>query len=91
MTVIRLPQGSNLPAKVDGRSPASSARASAFFQAALAETGAARPPAAATPVAAQMQTQGRAQLRPAPAQPFVQSQDPPQKILRPGSLVNILV
>jgi len=59
----------------------------AFFQAALTETAPTRP--AVAPSTVQLQTQ--AQQRAAPQKPFVQPDAQPQKILRPGSLLNILV
>jgi hypothetical protein len=61
----------------------------AFFQQALGDATPARP--ATAPSTVQMQTLAQPQQRPAPAKPFVQPDSQPQKILRPGSLLNILV
>ncbi|PZR36785.1 hypothetical protein [Caulobacter segnis] len=61
----------------------------AFFQAALTEAAPARP--AAAPSTVQLQAQAQPQQRAAPQKPFVQPDAQPQKILRPGSLLNILV
>jgi hypothetical protein len=61
----------------------------AFFQAALTDAGPTRP--AVAPSTVQMQTMAQPQQRPAPARPFVQPDAQPQKILRPGSLLNIVV
>ena len=61
----------------------------AFFQAALGDAAPARP--AAAPSTVQMQTMAQPQQRQAPAKPFVQPDAQPQKILRPGSLLNIVV
>jgi hypothetical protein len=70
--------------------PAGSGRASAFFQAALGDAAAARP--ATAPVAVQLQAQTQSQpQRPAPARPFAAPTEPPQRMLRPGSLLNIVV
>ncbi|PHY13970.1 hypothetical protein CSW58_02230 [Caulobacter sp. B11] len=78
------------------RAPASgggSARASAFFQAALGDAAATRPTTApvAVQLQAQAQAQAQAQPRPAPARPFVAPTEQPQRMLRPGSLLNIVV
>ncbi|WP_236627600.1 hypothetical protein [Caulobacter sp. B11] len=40
---------------------------------------------------AQAQAQAQAQPRPAPARPFVAPTEQPQRMLRPGSLLNIVV
>lgn len=61
---------------------------SAFFQAALGDAAPTRPAQAAASV--QMQAQAQPQ-RQAPARPFVQLDTQPQKVLRPGSLLNIVV
>jgi hypothetical protein len=61
----------------------------AFFQAAVADAGPTRPVAA--PSTLQMQTMAQPQQRPAPQRPFVQPDAQPQKVLRPGSLLNIVV
>ncbi|UAL10619.1 hypothetical protein [Caulobacter segnis] len=68
--------------------PAAQTRA-AFFQSALGDAAPARP--AAAPSTVQMQTMAQPQQRQAPARPFVQPDSQPQKILRPGSLLNIVV
>lgn len=63
----------------------------AFFAAALgqAHVGPAQSPAAAAP---QPQVQAQAQARPAPAARMPDSTaEPPQRILRPGSLLDIRV
>lgn len=75
--------------------PASSTGAatrSAFFQAALGDAASTRPTQATAAV--QMQAQAQAQAQPqrqAPARPFVQPDTQPQKVLRPGSLLNIVI
>lgn len=61
----------------------------AFFQAALTDVTPTRP--AVAPSTVQLQTQAQPQQRAAPQKPFVQPDAQPQKILRPGSLLNILV
>ena len=61
----------------------------AFFQAALTDAGPTRP--AVAPSTVQMQTMAQPQQRPAPPKPFVQPDAQPQRILRPGSLLNIVV
>jgi len=61
----------------------------AFFQAALGDAAPARP--AVAPSTVQMQTMAQPQQRQAPPKPFVQPDAQPQKVLRPGSLLNILV
>ncbi len=76
------------PASAPTTGPAAQTRA-AFFQSALGDAGAARP--AAAPSTVQMQTMAQPQQRPAPQKPFVQPDAQPQKILRPGSLLNIVV
>ena len=73
------------PASTQG---AGGARAAAFFQAAVADAAPTR--AAIPPIAVQLQTQAQPQRQP-PARPFVQPTEQPQKMLRPGSLLNILV
>ena len=60
----------------------------AFFQAALGDAAVTRP--AVAPSTVQMQTMAQ-QQRPAPQKPFVQPDAQPQRILRPGSLLNIVV
>ncbi len=76
------------PASAPATGPAASTRA-AFFQQALGDAAPARP--AAAPSTVQMQTMAQPQQRQAPAKPFVQPDTQPQKILRPGSLLNIVV
>lgn len=91
MSTIRptgLPAVPTRPASPRGSSAAGGSRAAAFFQAAVSDAAATRP--TAPPIAVQLQTQAQPQ-RPPPARPFVQLTEQPQKILRPGSLLNILV
>jgi hypothetical protein len=91
MSTIRptgLPSVPTRPASTQGSTGAGGSRAAAFFQAAVAEAAPTRP--AVPPIAIQMQTQAQPQRQP-PARPFVQPTEQPQKILRPGSLLNILV
>lgn len=76
------------PAQTPSTGQAASTRA-AFFQQALGDTAPARPVSA--PSTVQMQTMAQPQHRPAPQKPFVQPETQPQKILRPGSLLNIVV
>ena len=76
------------PAQTPASGPAASTRA-AFFQQALGDAAPTRP--AAPPSTVQMQTMAQPQQRQAPAKPFVQPDAQPQKILRPGSLLNIVV
>lgn len=61
----------------------------AFFQAAMGDATPARPVAA--PSTVQMQTMAQPQQRQAPPKAFTQPDAQPQKILRPGSLLNIVV
>lgn len=61
----------------------------AFFQTALGDAAPTRP--AAAPSTLQMQTMAQPQQRTAPPKAFVQPDTQPQKVLRPGSLLNILV
>lgn len=68
--------------------PAAQTRA-AFFQQALGDAAPTRPVAA--PSTVQLQTMAQPQQRPAPQKPFVQPDAQPQRILRPGSLLNIVV
>ena len=92
MSTVRPAGWPNVPARTTS-TPASGAGAStrsAFFQAALGDAAAARPAQAAASVQMQAQTQAQPQRQP-PARPFVQTEAPPQKILRPGSLLNIVV
>lgn len=90
MSTIRptgLPAVPTRPASTQG-SGAGGSRAAAFFQAAVADAAPTRP--TAPPIAVQLQTQAQPQRQP-PQRPFVQPAEQPQKILRPGSLLNILV
>ena len=90
MSTIRpagLPSVPQRPASTQGSTGAGGSRA-AFFQAAVADAAPTRP--AIPPIAVQLQTQAQPQRQP-PARPFVQPTEQPQKILRPGSLLNILV
>lgn len=76
------------PASAPATGQAAQTRA-AFFQQALGDAAPARP--AAAPSTVQMQTMAQPQQRQAPPKAFVQSDAQPQKILRPGSLLNIIV
>ncbi|MGR4862926.1 hypothetical protein [Caulobacter sp. LARHSG274] len=89
MSTIR-PAGLPAVPQRPASAPASTggARAAAFFQAAVADAAPTRP--TAPPIAVQLQTQAQPQ-RQAPPRPFVQPAEAPQKVLRPGSLLNILV
>ncbi len=91
MSTIRptgLPTVPTRPASVQGSTGAGGARAAAFFQAAVGDAAATRP--TVPPIAVQLQTQAQPQRQP-PLRPFAQPAEQPQKILRPGSLLNILV
>lgn len=72
-----------------GASGAAASTRAAFFQQALGDAAPARP--AAAPSTVQMQTMAQPQQRQAPAKPFVQPDAQPTRILRPGSLLNIVV
>jgi len=90
MSTVRPAGWPSVPAQPTS-TPASGAGAatrSAFFQAALGDAAPTRPAQAAASV--QMQAQAQPQ-RQAPARPFVQPDAQPQKILRPGSLLNIVI
>jgi hypothetical protein len=90
MSTIRptgLPAVPTRPASSQGSTAAGGSRA-AFFQAAVNDAAATRP--TAPPIAVQLQTQAQPQRQP-PPRPFVQPTEQPQKMLRPGSLLNILV
>ncbi|MBU4434872.1 MAG: hypothetical protein KKC14_10710 [Alphaproteobacteria bacterium] len=91
MSTVRPAGLPSVPAK-PAATPASGGAAtrSAFFQAALGEAAPTRPVQSAASVQMQAQTQASPQ-RQAPARPFVQPDAQPQKILRPGSLLNIVV
>lgn len=91
MSTIRptgLPAVPQRPAQAPASTGAGGSRAAAFFQAAVGDAAAPRP--TVPPVAVQLQTQAQPQRQPS-IRPFVQSSEPPQKVLRPGSLLNILV
>lgn len=91
MSTVRPSGWPSAPAR-PASTPASGGAAtrSAFFQAALGDAAPTRPAQAAASV--QMQAQAQAQpQRQAPARPFVQPDTQPQKVLRPGSLLNIVV
>lgn len=77
------------PASGQGASGAAASTRAAFFQQALGDAAPARP--AAAPSTVQMQTMAQPQQRQAPAKPFVQPDAQPTRILRPGSLLNIVV
>ena len=76
------------PAQAPGSGQGATTRA-AFFQAALGDAAPTRP--AVAPSTVQMQTMAQPQQRPAPQKPFVQPDAQPTRILRPGSLLNIVV
>lgn len=76
------------PASAPTTGAAAQTRA-AFFQTALGDAAPTRP--AAAPSTLQMQTMAQPQQRTAPPKAFVQPETQPQKVLRPGSLLNILV
>jgi hypothetical protein len=82
------PTAPSKPAAAPTTGPAAQTRA-AFFQQALGDAAPTRP--AAAPSTVQMQTMAQPQQRPAPAKPFVQPDTQPQRTLRPGSLLNIVV
>ncbi len=88
MSTIRPTGLQPVPQRPVSTQGAGGSRAAAFFQAAVGDAAAPRP---TTPsIAVQMQTQAQPQRQP-PARPFVQPTEQPQKVLRPGSLLNILV
>ena len=92
MSTVRPAGWPSAPAKPASTSAsgAGAATRSAFFQAALGDAAATRP--AQAPASVQMQAQAPAQpQRQPPARPFTQPDAQPQKILRPGSLLNIVV
>lgn len=91
MSTVRPAGWPNVPSKTTS-TPAAGQSAStraAFFQAALGDAAPTRP--AAAPSTVQMQTMAQPQQRQAPPKPFVQPDAQPTKILRPGSLLNIVV
>lgn len=88
MSTIRPTGLQPVPQRPVSTQGAGGSRAAAFFQAAVGDAAATRP--TTPPIAVQLQTQAQPQ-RQAPARPFVQPTEPPQKVLRPGSLLNILV
>lgn len=91
MSTVRPAGWPSVPAKPASTSPSGGAATrSAFFQAALGDAAPTRP--AQATAAVQMQAQAQAQpQRQAPARPFTQPDAQPQKVLRPGSLLNIVV
>lgn len=82
------PSVPSTPSSAPASGPAAQTRA-AFFQQALGDAAPARPVAA--PSTLQMQTMAQPQQRQAPPKAFVQPDAQPTKVLRPGSLLNILV
>ncbi|MDP1737249.1 MAG: hypothetical protein Q8L23_07395 [Caulobacter sp.] len=85
MNPVRPPVWPPVPPHANGAGPAKTAAQRAFFEAALGKaTGA--PQAQATPVEV-------IQVRAEPVQrmPTAQPDEPPQKVLRPGSLLDIRV
>ncbi|ATQ44477.1 hypothetical protein [Caulobacter mirabilis] len=91
MTAVRPPNWPTVqPASSGGTGGARTAAQKAFFEAALGRAGAAQAPATQTPVV-------RAQTMPQPAAERVrstfvqQTAEQPQKILRPGSIIDIKV
>ena len=88
MSTIRPTGLQAVPQRPVSTQGAGGSRAAAFFQAAVADAAPTRP--AVSPIAVQLQTQAQPQRQP-PPRPFVQPAEPPQKVLRPGSLLNILV
>jgi hypothetical protein len=76
------------PASTPSTGAAAQTRA-AFFQTALGDAAPTRP--AVAPSTVQMQTIPQPQQRTAPPKAFVQPETQPQRVLRPGSLLNILV
>ena len=77
------------PASTSSTGGAGAQTRAAFFQSALGDAAPTRP--AVAPSTVQMQTMAQPQQRQAPQKPFVQPDAQPQKILRPGSLLNIVV
>lgn len=91
MSTVRPAGWPNVPSNTTS-TPAAGQGAStraAFFQAALGDAAPTRPVAA--PSTVQMQTMAQPQQRQAPPKPFVQPDAQPTRILRPGSLLNIVV
>lgn len=72
-----------------GVTPAGQARAAAFFQAAVTEATTTRP--TQSPMTAQLQTQTEPQVQRTAPRTFTAPTEQPQKMLRPGSLLNIVV
>lgn len=73
-----------------GVTSAGQSRAASFFQAAVSDAQAARP--AQSPMSVQLQTQTQPQAqRTVPPKAFAMPGEQPQKVLRPGSLLNIVV
>ena len=91
MSTVRPAGWPSAPAQPASTSPSGGAATrSAFFQAALGDAAPTRSTQAAAAVQMQTHTQAQPQ-RQAPARPFVQPETQPQKVLRPGSLLNIVV
>lgn len=91
MSNVRPAGWPSVPAKT-ASTPATGAAAqtrAAFFQSAMGDAAPTRP--AAAPSTLHMQTMAQPQQRQAPPKAFVQPEAQPQKVLRPGSLLNILV
>lgn len=91
MSTVRPAGWPNVPSKTTS-TPAGGQGAStraAFFQAALGDAAPTRP--ASAPSTVQMQTMAQPQQRQALPKPFVQPDAQPTRILRPGSLLNIVV
>ncbi|AZS23198.1 MULTISPECIES: hypothetical protein [unclassified Caulobacter] len=92
MSTVRPAGWPTVPSKTSSTPAAGQGGAStraAFFQAALGDAAPTRP--AAAPSTVQMQTMAQPQQRQAPPKPFVQPDAQPTRILRPGSLLNIVV
>lgn len=89
MSTVRPTGLPSVPPKAAPASGPGAQTRAAFFQAALGDAAPTRP--AAAPSTVQMQTMAQPQQRQAPQRPFVQPDAQPQKVLRPGSLLNILV
>ncbi|WP_297512487.1 hypothetical protein [uncultured Caulobacter sp.] len=89
MSTVRPAGWPSVPSKPAPASGQGAQTRAAFFQAALGDAAATRP--ALAPSTVQMQTMAQPQQRPAPQKPFVQPDAQPQRILRPGSLLNIVV
>jgi hypothetical protein len=81
------------PAQGSGQGAAKSAAQRAFFDAALGKAAGAAPAQAQTAAAnvAPLQTQAQAAPQPVQRMPPAQPAEPPTRILRPGSLLDIRV